>query len=583
MDPSPRSGDPDFGSTIPEDGQPILAGRYRVLRKLGEGGMGEVYLAEDQKLDNKQFAIKMPPAVLARNARAVETLKKEALRAMVLSHPHIVTVRSFEQSDDGVFIIMDYIKGETLEEILRKQGTLSEKAILRIFSLIAKALDYAHGRKVIHRDIKPSNIMFGKDGIPYIMDFGIAREAKETFTRFTGKETTSGTLPYMSPEQVRGKQPAAAQDIYSLAATMYECLAGHPPFHRGDLHYQIINEPPELPSVPEGKPSLLVTLIMRGLAKDPGDRPDSCVALLNTVETRSQEHASVPTVLPPPKVIIPQVTLAVPDTPPTALKYPTTNNSHGDHFTNSIGMEFVYIESGEFMMGSPEDEEGHGDNKGWHRVVLTKPYWMGVTAVTQAQYRQVMGNNPSRFKKREGGVFGFFGQVYDLDKFPVDSVSWSEAKSFCESLSQSTGDQCRLPSEAEWEYACRAGTTTPFNTGDTISTDQANYDGNSTYSNAQKGIYRRKTTPVKTFEPNAWGLYDMHGNVEEWCEDWYGNDYYRNSPSSDPTGPRAGSFRVLRGGSWYNYSRHCRSAIRSRNSPGYRSNCLGFRVVLDLK
>ena len=319
MDTSPKPSDPDFGSTIPADGKPFLAGRYQVIRKLGEGGMWEVYLAEDQALDNKQFAIKMPPSVLARNPRAVETLKKEALRAMALSHPHVVTVRSFEQTDDGVLIIMDYVEGESLEELLRRKCTLNKKELRRIFTPIAEALDYAHSKGLVHRDVKPSNVMIGSDGTSYIMEFGIAREAKEPVTRFTGKETTSGTLPYMSPEQVRGKRPTPAQDIYSLAATMYESIAGHPPFHRGDLHYQVINETPDPPDVPDGNMSPQIGLIMRGLSKDADDRPASCVALVRPDE---------PKIVATPKPVAPPDPKPQPQTPPQPVAPPRPERVH---------------------------------------------------------------------------------------------------------------------------------------------------------------------------------------------------------------------------------------------------------------
>ena len=233
----------DHEATIPEGEHPLLAGRYRVVRRLGAGGMGEVHLVEDLKLDGRHFAVKLLPSFLAANKRAIAGLKREALHAMELSHSHIVTVRGFEEMESGQpFLVMDYVDGETLEEILLERERMSEAEVTRIFGPIAEALDYAHGRGVIHRDVKPSNIMIRQDGTPLIMDFGIAREAKETSTLVTGRESTSGTLPYMSPEQLRGKKPEASQDIYSLAATMWECLAGEPPFSRGDLRHQILEE-----------------------------------------------------------------------------------------------------------------------------------------------------------------------------------------------------------------------------------------------------------------------------------------------------------------------------------------------------
>jgi serine/threonine protein kinase len=197
--------------TAAPDQSVVLAGRYKVVRKLGEGGMGTVWLAKDIKLDDRPVAIKMLPAILSSNPRGIRQLKQEAKLAIQLSYPNIVTLRAFEEEDGNAFLVMDYIEGQTLEQLLAEKETLSEDEVIRLFTPIAEALDYAHSQKVVHRDIKPSNILIRKDGTPFITDFGVAREMKDTMTRVTGK-STSGTLPYMSPEQLRGEPPAPAQD-----------------------------------------------------------------------------------------------------------------------------------------------------------------------------------------------------------------------------------------------------------------------------------------------------------------------------------------------------------------------------------
>ncbi|MFO0926515.1 MAG: SUMF1/EgtB/PvdO family nonheme iron enzyme [Gemmataceae bacterium] len=228
-----------------------------------------------------------------------------------------------------------------------------------------------------------------------------------------------------------------------------------------------------------------------------------------------------------------------------------------------VEMTFAWCPPGTFQMGSPTDEAERSEDETLHRATLTEGYWLGVHEVTQKQWWAVMRNNPSEFKG---------------DDLPVEKVSWDDCQAFCKKLGEKTGKQFRLPSEAEWEYACRAGTTTPFHFGDTLSTEQANYNGDHTYGRGQKGVNRAKTTPVGSFAANAWGLYDMHGNVWEWCQDWYGG--YPSEDIKNPQSPPDGTARVLRGGSWNNNPRGCRAASRRMFDPGFRRGFHGCRVVL---
>ena len=227
---------------------------------------------------------------------------------------------------------------------------------------------------------------------------------------------------------------------------------------------------------------------------------------------------------------------------------------------NWVNLEMVYIPGDTFQMGSSESNS----EQPLHQVTI-KPFYLGKYPITQEQWEAVMGNNPSEFKG---------------EKRPVEQVSWDDAVKFCQKLSQKTGKTYRLPAEAEWEYACRAGTTTLFHFGETITPDLVNYDGNYPYDSAQSGLYRQQTTDVGSFPPNPFGLYDMHGNVWEWCSDrWHDN--YNGAPtdgSSWETG--TDDRRVLRGGSWLNVAFLCHSALRSRVSAGLRSSFFDFRVAL---
>ena len=218
-----------------------------------------------------------------------------------------------------------------------------------------------------------------------------------------------------------------------------------------------------------------------------------------------------------------------------------------------------WISAGEFIMGSPKDEAKRSSDEMQHPVVIKQGFWLADTACTQALWVAVMGKNPSHFDKN--------------NQNPVDTVSWNDCQRFIEKANQELPAefQLRLPGEAEWEYSCRAGTQTPFSTGETLTTDQANYDGNYPYKKGEKkGKYREETVPVLSFPPNPLGLYQMHGNILEWCDDVYSEDY-------EPVG--AGSRRVLRGGDWFDFAQGVRSALRSAYSPGLRDLSFGLRLA----
>ncbi|MFO1424231.1 MAG: formylglycine-generating enzyme family protein [Candidatus Competibacteraceae bacterium] len=230
----------------------------------------------------------------------------------------------------------------------------------------------------------------------------------------------------------------------------------------------------------------------------------------------------------------------------------------------NVTQRMRWIWPGRFLMGSPENEHARYDNELQHEVMLTRGFWLAETACTQALWQTVMGQNPSWFKGEQR---------------PVEQVSWNEVQDFITRLNGAVpGLEARLPTEAEWEYACRAGTTTPFSFGEDITTDQVNYNGNYPYRGNQKGQDRGEAVEVASLPANPWGLYEMHGNVWEWCQDWYGA--YRAEPAVDPTGPVTGGRRVLRGGSWICYGRLARSAYRSLVGPGDRYGDFGFRLAL---
>lgn len=230
-----------------------------------------------------------------------------------------------------------------------------------------------------------------------------------------------------------------------------------------------------------------------------------------------------------------------------------------------VELPMVFVPPGSFLMGSPKSEKDRQSNEARHAVTLTRGFWLGQTPVTQSQWRAVMGTAPSHFKG---------------DELPVEQVSWDDAAAFCAAVKERTGLDARLPTEAEWEYAARAGTATPFYWGGELNGTQANINGNSPYGTEEKGPYLGTTTVVGSYagvSPHPWGLVDVMGNVWEWCADWYGE--YPDGEAVDPVGPDSGSCRVIRGGDWFDIAGYCRAACRGRSAPGNCVSLLGFRLA----
>ncbi|MGA7496744.1 MAG: SUMF1/EgtB/PvdO family nonheme iron enzyme [Isosphaeraceae bacterium] len=276
--------------------------------------------------------------------------------------------------------------------------------------------------------------------------------------------------------------------------------------------------------------------------------------------------------------------------------------------TNSLGMNFTLIKAGEFLMGSPDtDKDAEDDEKPQHRVRITRPFYLGVHEVTRGQFRRFVDDSGYQTDAEKDGKGGFgwneaankFEQAprytwreagfEQTDLHPVVNVSWNDAVAFAEWLGRKEGKTYRLPTEAQWEYACRAGTTTRYFCGDDAealaevgniadATAREKYpDWNYAIASRDGFVY---TSPIGRYRPNAWGLHDMHGNVWEWCWDWYGKDFYKASRVDDPAGPLEAADRVIRGGSWNSIPRRCRSAFRNWGTPGYRISFLGFRLAL---
>jgi formylglycine-generating enzyme required for sulfatase activity len=243
-------------------------------------------------------------------------------------------------------------------------------------------------------------------------------------------------------------------------------------------------------------------------------------------------------------------------------------------FRNSLGMKFVHIPAGVFLMGSPLNEPHRNGNEVQHQVTISRPFYLQTSEVTLKQWRALMGTS-------------FFAEHRRADTFPVTRVSWYDCMDFIKALNEQEGKLYRLPTEAEWEYACRAGSTAAYYWGDGIDCSKAMYgncsekDSECTKYIKSRGLPLNGPVPVGSYQPNAWGLCDMSGNVWEWCRDDYGA--YPTLPVVDPVGPQSGSYKVRRGGSWFKYGYYCRSANRNFAKPSDRYRTTGFRIVLEVR
>jgi formylglycine-generating enzyme required for sulfatase activity/serine/threonine protein kinase len=393
--------------------------------------------------------------------------------------------------------------------------------------------------------------------------------------------------PPARPEPTSPPPPSPSPDTHLLKGLALSDAGMPTPSPQGmDTVSGKPSGPGLLPWIGVGAAVLLVGVLVVGLAFSgrAGKRPGGTPLAANT--SRSNAAPGGGDKEPRPAEQVPNVEPKPPpkneDDKPLAKEQvkpaPPVAAPGAREITNSVGMKLVLIPAGKFRMGSPNTETDRASDEGpEHEVEITRPFYMGIYEVTQKQYQAVMGRNPSWFSPTGEGK----KKVANLstDEFPVEMVSWYEAVAFCNKLSalpeeERFGRWYRLPTEAEWEYACRAGAAlkTPFHFGRSLSSYQANID------------YLQRTTTVGSYAPNAFGLFDMHGNVWEWCADWYDADYYGKSPKHDPQGPQKGQRRVLRGGSWFvSGGPYSRSARRHGTEPGFRNDNLGFRVVLGVR
>ena len=578
-----------------------LCNRYQIIKPLGQGGFGDTYLAKDLHLPGhphcvvKHLKPKDPNPALLPIARRLFDAEAQTLYKLGKLHDQIPTLSAHFEENGEFYLVQDFIPGHDLTKELVPGKKLSESYTIKLLHNILEILAVVHQQNVIHRDLKPHNLMRRQDGKIVLIDFGAVKQIGTLVVKAQGQTSLTvaiGTPGYIPNEQANGK-PKLCSDVYAVGMIGIQALTGQTPdtLSEDPMTGEVIWR--NQAQVSNNLANILDRMVRDHFSQRYQNAGEALQALLAlSANTSPSNVPTIPVIrvqnLPSPPNINNTLKTFTFETVIVNSNGKITNRhqKQARFFTENLGngftIDMIAIPGGSFVMGSHHTEVGGSEYERLEHNVNVATFFMGKYVVTQEQWQAVMGNYPSYFKGA---------------KLPVEQVSWYDAVEFCQKLSQKTGKNYRLPSEAEWEYACRAGTTTPFYFGETITPDLVNYDGSNPYGAAPKGLYRRKTTDVGSFPPNAFGLYDMHGNVWEWCADpWHDN--YQGAPQDGKVWDENNNdnlyqsydllvniknderSRLLRGGSWFNVPAYCRAAYRLNNvAPGVRGNNFGFRVV----
>ena len=625
-------------------------GRFQVREQLGRGGMGVVWLCYDPQL-GRDVAVKMLVEQAAEGSDRLARFLQEARLMARLDHPGIVAVHEVGDHDGVPFIVTDVLEGKPLSELLEHRWP-DFKQSAELIAKLAEAAAHAHDHGVIHRDIKPENVVVESDGTPRLLDFGVAHD-RDAETRLSQTGQILGSPYFLAPEQVRARLGSIGPwtDVHALGALLFELLCRVPAFDAQSLMPLLrkitVERPPAPRSIDRNIPRDLERIVLHCLEKQVEDRYQSALDLaadlrrfLAGEDVSISDVSSVGLIVRALSRRRSEVALAVtvvaalgagmillsgsgnrePDGRRTAPSEPAkrrddlvaTQEEEQDEeasreaalvegawwepcqeqlayarkhslplvLKTSRGMELVLIPPGEFRR--------KGTEGGRHRVTIGTGFYLGATEVTNAQYQALV-------PKHQVPFFEGYEPMGHEDQ-PVVGVTWLEVREYCRLLSSRDpeGLRCRLPTEAEWEFACRAGTDTRYYWGgdeaglpqheNVLDSDSEAFasDGQPpkrlkfTHSDAHRG-----SAPVASYQPNPWGLFDMLGNVSEWCSDYHGPR--GNQEVRDPQGPASGYQRVWRGGSWELGPEN--TGCGERNSAyekEFKDVSLGFRVVVDL-
>ncbi len=562
-----------------QNNQEIKNGRFLIQKVLGAGGFGITYLVMEQKT-HKPYVIKTLNHLQQNRADFIDRQEKFVNEALILKecrHPHIVQVYELIQEDGLWGIVMEYIEGEELAHYTDEKGQLAESEALIYIDQMSQALAYVHQQGFLHRDIKPHNILLRKNTQQAILiDFGLAREVVSGRQASMTNSTTAGYAPI---EQYHQSSPAGPySDVYALAATLYHLLTAQVPMPSTFRSYAPLPPPQHFNSQISDRVN---AAIVQALHQEHQHRPQTMAefrACLGLAVIAPAPGSAPPSTMPTPVsldvaswqqtlVAASQQTSLNVAAQPVATSRKTVLRSGSFWRGKNVELEMLYIPDGEFLMGSPSDEVGSLASERPQHQVQMQSFHMSKFPITQEQYLAVMGRNPAKFSG---------------ERRPIERVSWHDAAEFCERLSSQSDRLYRLPTEAEWEYACRAQTTTVFYCGKSIYANLANYNHSNHTGKFESNLVRRKTSAVDIFPANNFGLHDLHGNVWEWCADNYHANYEGAPADGDVWSAEIDrERRMLRGGAWGCSAEECRSAARHWELATHRSHKIGFRVVCN--
>jgi serine/threonine protein kinase len=638
MNPASPTSSADSGGFSP--GQKVGNGRFALIRFLGKGGMGIVWLAEDTRL-GQMAALKFLPAEIRSDIDALEDMRRETVRSIKLTHSNIIRIHDLHEYAEELFIAMEFVDGATLSAIKREssQRVMTWEQVKPLLGQLCDALDYAHSEKVIHRDLKPSNMMVDQKGRLRLADFGIAALVSDSMSRVSLQRTTSGTLVYMSPQQMNGQRPQPTDDIYALGATLYELFTSRPPFYTGEINHQVQHVSPspiydrlaEL-QIQNAIPAAVSAMVMACLAKDPAQRPQSARRVAewiglelgtenksgtigrqvsrphlsnSSAEAREVEDPSLQTADQTGSrskmalgfgVGIAAVTLGLALWATLGHQFPSGRTRTNEKSTAASNSMPQSVAGTTVRVSSPP---GPVETKLVNRASFSEPHGftnsLGMKFVGMPGADILMCIHETRRKDYAAystevpGVNGTWktpamnGKLLSQeDDHPVIMVSWEDATAFCSWLSKKERRSYRLPSEHEWNLAVVVG----VNDAKSISHAEVakRLDTQMLWGSAkpeETGNYQGAedgyagTAPVMSFKPNHLGIYDLGGNAWEWCDGWFDAKQ---------------KHRVLRGCGYLNYGPYRKSSVREPAEPDFRTPPIndfarrvpGFRVVIAI-